>query len=173
MLLIYDGGTKKVLLLKHSATNLAEPHLRKLDATRNEKCKRMNPASTTLNKAGIPAVSLQLLRRTSSLSFYIKQFEMNNCFYRNYNKFNNNQGKLFNSLNEYRYDDVESKHKDKNEKMTTHYFHDRKFQITTYNYHVVVGRGLNRTLKVELPNSSYELRQFSVTRMEMGMSDAE
>ncbi|CAL6008175.1 DUF4434_domain-containing protein [Hexamita inflata] len=29
----------------------------------------------------------------------------------------------------------------------------RKFKITTYNYHVVVGRGPNRTLYVELPNS--------------------
>ncbi|CAL6090590.1 Hypothetical_protein [Hexamita inflata] len=44
---------------------------------------------------------------------YIKQCEMNNYFYDlNNNKFNNNQGKLFNFLNEYRYDDVKSKRND-------------------------------------------------------------
>ncbi|CAL6024965.1 Hypothetical_protein [Hexamita inflata] len=44
-----------------SATDLAEPHLR------NEKRNRMNPSSITLNKAGIPAVPLQLQRWPPSL----------------------------------------------------------------------------------------------------------
>ncbi|CAL6003554.1 Hypothetical_protein [Hexamita inflata] len=37
--------------------------------------------------------------------------QQGNYFDRNNNKFNNNQGKLFNSLNEYRYNDVKSKRK--------------------------------------------------------------
>ncbi|CAL6043157.1 Hypothetical_protein [Hexamita inflata] len=49
-----------------SATDLAEPHLRKQEAARNEKRNRMNPSSITLNKAGIPAMPLQLQRRTPS-----------------------------------------------------------------------------------------------------------
>ncbi|CAL6047723.1 Hypothetical_protein [Hexamita inflata] len=38
--------------------------------------------------------------------------QQGNYFDRNNNKFNNNQGKLFNSLSEYRYDDVKSKRND-------------------------------------------------------------
>ncbi|CAL5977281.1 Hypothetical_protein [Hexamita inflata] len=41
-------------------------------------------------------------------NIYIKQCEMSNYFDRNNNRFNN-QGKLFNSLNKYRYDDMKSK----------------------------------------------------------------
>ncbi|CAL5983929.1 Hypothetical_protein [Hexamita inflata] len=40
------------------------------------------------------------------------QKQQGNYFDRNNNKFNNNQGKPFNSLNEYRYDDVKSKRND-------------------------------------------------------------
>ncbi|CAL6049479.1 Hypothetical_protein [Hexamita inflata] len=50
-----------------SATDLVEPHLRKSDAARNEKRNRMNPSSITLNKAGIPAMPLQLQRWPPSL----------------------------------------------------------------------------------------------------------
>ncbi|CAL6098962.1 Hypothetical_protein [Hexamita inflata] len=48
-----------------SATDLAEPHLRKWDAARNEKRDQMNPSSITLNKAGISAMPLQLQRRNA------------------------------------------------------------------------------------------------------------
>ncbi|CAL5980177.1 Hypothetical_protein [Hexamita inflata] len=40
------------------------------------------------------------------------KIETTRQLFRNNNKFNNNQGKLFNSLNEYRYDDVKSKRND-------------------------------------------------------------
>ncbi|CAL6065410.1 Hypothetical_protein [Hexamita inflata] len=56
-----------------SATDLAEPHFRKLDAARNEKRNRMNPSSITLNKAGISAMPLQLQRRNAkpNRSFFV------------------------------------------------------------------------------------------------------
>ncbi|CAL6061022.1 Hypothetical_protein [Hexamita inflata] len=38
-----------------------------MNTARNEKCDQMNPSSTTLSKAGISAVPLQLQRRTPSL----------------------------------------------------------------------------------------------------------
>ncbi|CAL6060189.1 Hypothetical_protein [Hexamita inflata] len=46
-----------IVFLLPPATDLAELHLRKLDATKNEKRNRMNPSSITLNKASIPVSS--------------------------------------------------------------------------------------------------------------------
>ncbi|CAL6042859.1 Hypothetical_protein [Hexamita inflata] len=56
------------------------------------------------NQADVVQKLTKVLRKT------LKQ--QGNYFDRNNNKFNNNQGKLFNSLNEYRYDDVKSKRND-------------------------------------------------------------
>ncbi|CAL5978964.1 Hypothetical_protein [Hexamita inflata] len=53
-----------------AAQHLAEPHLRNLDATRNEKRNR-NPSSITLSKAGISAMHLQLQRRNAKPNRFI------------------------------------------------------------------------------------------------------
>ncbi|CAL6025271.1 Hypothetical_protein [Hexamita inflata] len=50
------------------------------------------------------------LKAKESFTKTLKQ--QGNYFGRNNNKFNNNQGKLFNSVNEYRYCDVKSKRND-------------------------------------------------------------
>ncbi|CAL6046119.1 Hypothetical_protein [Hexamita inflata] len=55
---------------------LAEPHLRKMNAVRNEKRNRMNPSSITLNKAGISAMPLQLQHRPPSLIVLNAQIQL-------------------------------------------------------------------------------------------------
>ncbi|CAL5997479.1 Hypothetical_protein [Hexamita inflata] len=58
-----------------SATDLAETHLMKWDAARNEKRNRMNPSSITLNKAGISAMPLQLQRRNAKPNRAVQHIE--------------------------------------------------------------------------------------------------
>ncbi|CAL6092531.1 Hypothetical_protein [Hexamita inflata] len=68
---------------------------------KNNDAYKKNWKKHSWNQADIVQKLTKVLQKT------LKQ--QGNYFDRNNNKFNNNQGKLFNSLNEYRYDDVKSK----------------------------------------------------------------
>ncbi|CAL6041431.1 Hypothetical_protein [Hexamita inflata] len=54
-------------------SNTTELNLSELDAARNEKRNRMNPSSITQNKAGIPAMPLQL-QRSLIVHLYIQLY---------------------------------------------------------------------------------------------------
>ncbi|CAL6090917.1 Hypothetical_protein [Hexamita inflata] len=71
---------------------------------KNNDAYKKNWQKHSWNQADVVQKLTKVLQKT------LKQ--QGNYFDRNNNKFNNNQGKLFNSLNEYRYDDVKSKRND-------------------------------------------------------------
>ncbi|CAL6066296.1 Hypothetical_protein [Hexamita inflata] len=71
---------------------------------KNNDAYKKNWKKHSWNQADVVQKLTKVLQKT------LKQ--QGNYFDRNNNKFNNNQGKLFNSLNEYRYDDVKSKRND-------------------------------------------------------------
>ncbi|CAL6109163.1 Hypothetical_protein [Hexamita inflata] len=71
---------------------------------KNNDAYKKNWKKHSWNQADVVQKLTKVLQKT------LKQ--QGNYFDRNNNKFNNNQGKLFNSLNEYRYNDVKSKRKD-------------------------------------------------------------
>ncbi|CAL6029841.1 Hypothetical_protein [Hexamita inflata] len=71
---------------------------------KNNDAYKKNWKKHSWNQADVVQKLTKVLQKT------LKQ--QGNYFDRNNNKFNNNQGKLFNSLNEYRYNDVKSKRND-------------------------------------------------------------
>ncbi|CAL5997341.1 Hypothetical_protein [Hexamita inflata] len=74
--------------------------------------KQQNENNDDNKKTGRNTLGTKKMQSKNQRKYYKTLKQQGNYFNRNNNKFNNNQGKLLNSLNEYRYDDVKTKRND-------------------------------------------------------------